>query len=252
VKHVPKCLANKKISLGVAIMAIITLAIVIGGIGPNFAEAHTASYSATLPTMSLTIIGRDGTTKLLNSSDIGSLSNVTGVGGGLNQLGNIINYANWTGVPFKVLCDQIGGIEKGDFVKVTASDSYSTNFTYDQVVNGSFVAYDPATMNNVTNPPPLAPIIAYYKNFTNVSDKGPLRVAIVGSQGYITDSTLWEYEVVKFQILPNQVPEFTSVFILPLLAVLATLVIAQKIHRTRHCPKKVPSNKYCDTIRIGV
>lgn len=242
----PRCLVNKKAGLVVAIMAIIIVAMVIGWVGPNFAEAHAALCSATLPPMSLTAIGRDGTTKLLNSSDIGSLSNVTGVGGGLNQMGNIINYANWTGVPFRVLCDQIGGIEKGDIVKVTASDSYSINFTYDQVVNGSFVTYDQATMNNVTNPLPLTPIIAYYRNMANISDKGPLRVAIVGSQGYITDSSLWEYEVVKFQILPNQVPEFTSVFILPLLAILVTLVFAQKIHRTGHCPKKVPSTKYCD------
>jgi len=238
---------DRKASLVVSIILITIFAIAFGWSSPNLAKASVTLSSANLPTMSLTLIGRDGTIRLLHSTDIAGLLNITGVGGALNSVENVINYANWTGVPFKVLCDKAGGIEKGDVVNLTASDNYSITFTYDQVMNGSFVAYDPVTKNNITNPPPLTPIIAYYKNFANISDKGPLRVAIVGAQGYLTDSILWEYEIVKFQIVPGQVPEFPGPLILPLLVMLATLAIVPRARYHRKLLEKRSSREGGDT-----
>ena len=34
-------------------------------------------------------------------------------------------------------------------VAVTAEDGYSMTFSYDQVINGNFIAYDPATGNEL-------------------------------------------------------------------------------------------------------
>ena len=36
-------------------------------------------------------------------------------------------------------------------VAVTAEDGYSMTFSYDQVMNGNFIAYDPATGNEMPN-----------------------------------------------------------------------------------------------------
>jgi DMSO/TMAO reductase YedYZ molybdopterin-dependent catalytic subunit len=46
-------------------------------------------------------------------------------------------------------------------------------------------------------------ILAYYKNGANLtSDEGPLRLAIIGSEGLLTDGSLWTKMVTKLVIQP--------------------------------------------------
>jgi hypothetical protein len=83
------------------------------------------------------------------------------------------------------------------------------NFTYSQV-NGDFPTYN---KTGYPAPPtePIAPIVAYCRNDQNISSGGPLRSAIVGNEGLITDSKYWVQNVVRLQILWIHDVEIASV-----------------------------------------
>jgi DMSO/TMAO reductase YedYZ molybdopterin-dependent catalytic subunit len=197
------------------------------------AEAKTSV--AGLPSMSLTIVGPDGTQEVLNETDIGNLASCRGYGGYENSLGFLKGLGNYTGVPLSTLCDLVGGLTNASTVKVTASDNYSKDFTFDEVMNGNFTTFDPATAMEVPHFQPLVPIVAYYFNDTNIgSSDGPLRLAIVGSEGLATNSSYWVKWVEKVEVVDVAVPEFPSSTVLPLL-VLATSAVASsfKFRRKR-------------------
>jgi hypothetical protein len=178
--------------------------------------------------MNLTLVAANGTQLVLNSTRIGSLPSYTAFGGFKNVLGNIKDLGNYTGVPLTTLCSLVGGVNTSQCLLVKASDNYTVLFSYAQV-NGDFVAYNSTTGNVVQNPPPLTPILAYYKNDANLSydDGGPLKIAIVGPEGLVTNSTLWVKWVVRVDIL--RYDDIAVTAITPSKTVLAGLV------KTRTC-----------------
>ena len=190
---------------------------------------------AELPSMSLTVVGADGTQVVLNETDIGNLASYRAYGGFKNSLGFLKGLGNYTGVPLSMLCDLVGGLTSTSIVNVTASD-YSKAFSFDEVVNGNFTTFSPATTEEVPHSKPLVPIVAYYFNDANIgsSDGGPLRLAIVGSEGLATNSTYWVKWVVRVEVVDFAVPEFQPSMVLPLL-ILATLAAALslKVRRQR-------------------
>ena len=183
--------------------------------------------------MNLTLVAANGTQLVLNASDIANLPPHSGDGGFKKQTGNITNLGNYTGVPLVTLCKLVGGINSGESLRITASDSYSQNFTYSQV-NGDFVTYDNVTGGEVNHTQSLTPILAYYFNGENVSD-GPLRLAIVGPEGLVTDAPFWVRLVVKLEILSSGVPEFSTAIIMGVFmtATLATAVSARATIKKR-------------------
>jgi hypothetical protein len=183
--------------------------------------------------MSLTVIGLNGTTVVLNSTDIASLPSVTGEGG--TSPGVVDNY---TGVPVTTLCNMVGGINNDSVVKITGSDNYSQTFTYDQIVNGNFTAYDPVT-GNVTQPKePLSMIIAYYKDDANLTTQGPLMVAIIGPEGLGTIAKLWVWYTVEIQVLnASAIPEFQPFSLMVFILAIASTVIIFSKKRCRNSVK---------------
>ena len=57
-------------------------------------------------------------------------------------------------------------------------------FSYDQVMNGDFIAYDPATGNELPTHDPLTAMIAYARagQPLNSTEEGVLRLVVVGSK----------------------------------------------------------------------
>jgi DMSO/TMAO reductase YedYZ molybdopterin-dependent catalytic subunit len=132
----------------------------------------------------------------------------------------------YTGVSFNTLCDLVGGLTSASIVNVTASDGYSSIFTFDEVMNGNFTTYD-SSGEEVSHSQPLIPIAAYYFNDANISESsgGPLRLAIVGPEGLVTNSTLWVKWIVRVEVIDEAVPEFPSPIVLSLL-LFATSAVA--------------------------
>jgi DMSO/TMAO reductase YedYZ molybdopterin-dependent catalytic subunit len=64
---------------------------------------------------------------------------------------------------------------------LTAEDGYSMTFSYDQVMNGAFTAYDPATGSELPEHDPLTAIIAYSRGGQPLdpTEDGALRLEVV-------------------------------------------------------------------------
>jgi hypothetical protein len=194
----------------------------LGFQSPRFAGANT-SFTEPQP-MSLTIVGANGTL-VLNETDVAGLPSYRGYGGFKNQLGIVKGLGNYTGVSLDTLCSLVGGLTRTSIVNVSASDGYSSIFTFDKLVNGNFTTYN-SNGEEVSHSQPLVPIVAYYFNDANISESsgGPLRLAIVGPEGLVTNSTCWVKWVVRVEIIEEITPEFPSLVVLFLLLFATSMV----------------------------
>jgi DMSO/TMAO reductase YedYZ molybdopterin-dependent catalytic subunit len=69
------------------------------------------------------------------------------------------------------------------------------------VMGQDLVTFDPATGDEVNRTKPLTTVLAYYMNGMNLtSDEGPLRLAILGTEGLLTEGHWWIKNVVKVEI----------------------------------------------------
>jgi hypothetical protein len=160
--------------------------------------------SINLQPMNLTIVGLNGTQRVLTSAEIGILPSFEGKGGYKTSAGSLRGIGNYTGVTLVSLCNLVGGITDACGLRVTASDGYSMVYTYDQVMGQGLVTFDPATGDETNHTQPLTTVLAYYKDGLNLtSDEGPLRLAILGSEGVLTEGHWWIKYVMKIEIRSN-------------------------------------------------
>jgi hypothetical protein len=152
--------------------------------------------------ITLTITGIGGTQVTLTGADIASLPSITAAGG-YNSHGTIKGVGNYTGITVLSLCNMVGGLPNGNcFVRITGSDTYTKEFTYEQLVNGtSFGCYDPVTYNETTATQPLTLLVAYACDGQPLpSGQGPLKLTIVGPEGMLTISSLWVKDTAQIDI----------------------------------------------------
>jgi hypothetical protein len=224
---------NHRFSVLLLFFSLLTIAF-LNFQSAGFAEAKTNSVG--LPSMNLTIIGASGT-QILHETDIGNMANLTAAGGRIKQApGGTEGLGNYTGVPINAFCNLVGGLHPGQTLRVTAKDNYTMNFTYAQI-NGGFPTYN-STRAYVNYSKPLTTILAYYFNGANLTSGGPLRFAIVGSDGLYTNSSYWVKYVVKMEVLGVPIPEFPSLLVLPLfIFVTSVATFGLKACRRRTCAK---------------
>jgi hypothetical protein len=154
-----------------------------------------------IPHIELTLVASNGTQITLFSNDLLELSSYTADGGTRSSSGKLSNYGTYTGVPILTLCNLVGGVTSSNTVRVTAADTYTTTYTYNQVNGQDITAYD-SDGNQVTPTQPLTMIVAYYLNGTAIqADPGPLRTITVGPEGYYTTGSYSAKMVVKIEIL---------------------------------------------------
>lgn len=142
---------------------------------------------ATLPV--LEIIGPSGT-KTLTMEELKALPATEGYAGIKSSTGKITPPITMKGVALKDLAEFIGGMDETTGFNVMAEDGYSITFSYDQIQNGSFIAYDPATGAELKTDVDLIAIVAYEadgKPFDAKQD-GAVRLAIVSPElNQVTD-----------------------------------------------------------------
>ncbi|HVO36788.1 MAG TPA: CARDB domain-containing protein [Candidatus Acidoferrum sp.] len=153
-----------------------------------------------LQSMNLTVVALNGTELTLNETTISNLPALRAVGASRNQLGIVKNLGNYTGPSLNTFCNLAGGLSNDNALRVTAPDNYTKTFSYEEV-NGAFTTYDNVTGQPVQHNQSLTPILAYHFNDANLSlSDGPLRIAIIGSEGLATSSNYWVKQVVKLEI----------------------------------------------------
>lgn len=123
-------------------------------------------------------------------ADLEKLPVSQGMAGMKSSTGKITPPMLFTGISLKDLAEIAGGIDESMGVNLVASDGYSISYSYDQIMNGTYIAYDPATGDELRNPVALDAILAYKQEgepLDTVQD-GNLRVAIISEDGnQVTD-----------------------------------------------------------------
>ena len=148
--------------------------------GPKPTEAPVS----TEPTGTvLALVGPNGG-HALSMADLKALPVTEGQGGIKSSTGQITIPTQFKGVALKDLVAVLSStFDSSMGVTITAEDGYSMTFSYDQIMNGTFIAYDPAAGNEMTTHDPLTAIIAYEHDGKplNTAEEGTLRLVVISS-----------------------------------------------------------------------
>ncbi len=159
---------------------------------PTAVPTEVPTLEPTVEVVQLPILELVTPTETLNLTlaDIEKLPATTGMAGIKSSTGKITPPMLFTGVSLKDLADLAGGIDESMGINLVASDGYSISYSYDQIMNGSYIAYDPATGDEMRNPPPLNAILAYQVEGhpLDTQQDGDLRLVIISEDpNQVTD-----------------------------------------------------------------
>ena len=199
---------EKKGKLNTKLLAAIVIIIVVvsaSAVAAQYALTKPSTNSS-LPAMTLTLVGSDGTTKTLTETDIAALQAY--IGQGVSRSGGKVGtIATYTGIQVTDLLALVGGMSAGQTLTVTAQDAYTNTYNFNQVVNGQdFNTYD-AEGNATTATQPLRLVVIYYREGVALgSDEGPLKIGVLSSEGLATDGNKWAKMAVKLTVNPAATP----------------------------------------------
>jgi hypothetical protein len=203
---------EKKGKLNTKLLAAIIIIIVVVSVSAVAAQYALTkpSTNSSLPAMTLTLVGSDGTTKTLTETDIAALQAYTarGVSRSGGKVGTIATY---TGVQVTDLLVLVGGMSAGQTLTVTAKDAYTNTYNYNQVVNGQDFHTYTADGTATTATQPLKLVVIYFREGVALgSDEGPLKMGVLSSEGLATDGNQWVKMAVKLTVNPTATPAPTT------------------------------------------
>lgn len=153
--------------------------------------------------MSLTLVVQGETvSRTITLAELKALPVTEGWAGTKSSTGKISSPAYFKGVSVKDLCELIGAFDDTMAANIVAKDGYAMTMSYDQLVNGTFTTFDPATGDEVTRDDKLTMIVAYERDGQPIPEEsdGTLRVCIVSAnKNQVTDghwAVKWVREVV--------------------------------------------------------
>ena len=116
--------------------------------------------------------------------DLKALPVTEGYAGIKSSTGKITPPVMVKGVALKDLAELIGGMDETKGFNVVAEDGYSITYSNDQIQNGTFIAYDPATGEELKNPVELTAALIYEADGKplDIKQDGILRLAIVSKE----------------------------------------------------------------------
>ena len=169
--------------------AILLIGMLVGCVQP--APTSTPLPPA-LSASILDVIGPDGSTSF-SLADLKALPATEGQGGTKCVCGTITPPELYKGVALKDLVAVIGGFDESMGVNVLAQDGYSRAFSHDQVMTGSFTAYDPDTGDELKSHDPLTAILVYERDGQplDAENDGTLRLLIVSAKNNQITDALW-------------------------------------------------------------
>ena len=131
----------------------------------------------------LEIIGLDETVSL-SMAEVQALSAPEGWGGTVSSAGVITPPQQLKGVNITDLLELVGGLQPGMGVNVVAKDGYGMTISYNQIMQGDYITYDPGTGDENDIEGSLQTIVAYQRDGEPISadDDGPLRLFIISEK----------------------------------------------------------------------
>lgn len=160
----------------------------------------------------LTLVGMDGEISL-TLQDLMAMEVLEGQAGIKSSTGKITPPATYKGVSLNSLIEKMGEIDPTMGVNVVAEDGYGLAFSYDQITNGTFIAYDPATGDELRNPVPLTAILAYERDgeLLDSREDGVLRVMIISEKNNQVTDGHWSIKWVSRLELNSLVQDWNVV-----------------------------------------
>jgi DMSO/TMAO reductase YedYZ molybdopterin-dependent catalytic subunit len=168
------------------------------------ASTITATPEPTAGKVVLTIIGPEGE-KAFTMVDLMQLPVTEGQAGIKSSTGRITIPSLFKGVSMLDLVALVGGLGEDMGVNVVAEDGYAMTFSLDQLTQGNFIAYDPATGEEKKIEDKLQVILAYERDgqpLTPESD-GTLRLVIISPKNNQVTDGHWSVKWVnKIEVKP--------------------------------------------------
>lgn len=117
-------------------------------------------------------------------SQLKQLPSREGFAGIKSSTGKITLPEVFTGAMIQDLVSGVGKLDDTMGVEIEATDGYTMTFSFNQIENGDFIAYDPGTGNETQSAGTLTPVIAYARNGEPLDEKsdGVLRLAIISEK----------------------------------------------------------------------
>jgi DMSO/TMAO reductase YedYZ molybdopterin-dependent catalytic subunit len=172
------------------------LFLALSACGPKTTETPVSSETSGTV---LALAGPNGG-HVFNMAQLKALPVTEGQGGIKSSTGKITIPEPFKGVALKDLVTALGvPFDSSMGVVITAEDGYSMTFSFDQVMNGAFTAYDPAMGNEMSTHDPLTAIIAYEHNGKplNTAEEGTLRLVIVSATNHQVVDGHWSVKWVN-------------------------------------------------------
>jgi len=167
-----------------ALAGVVMAAGLVAVLGACGGSSGTQTPAQASPTVSpsgpvvLTLVGEKGQ-KTFTLNQLEALPAYTGYAGIKSSTGVIQLPAKYTGVRLSDLTDLVGGISKANGVTLVAKDGYGMTFSYAQIMDHAFTAYDPATGAEQTPSKDLTVVVAYAREGKPLGvDYGPLRLMV--------------------------------------------------------------------------
>jgi hypothetical protein len=161
------------------------LALCLAACAPAATEVPVSPTDTAVPPSPVVfeLVGPNGS-QSFTMEQLQALPATEGQGGFISSTGKIFVPVLYRGVALKDLAPLLGiELDESMGLTLTAEDGYSMTFSYDQVMNGAFTAYDPATGSELTEHDPLTAIIAYSRDGAPLDPKedGALRIEVVSA-----------------------------------------------------------------------
>jgi DMSO/TMAO reductase YedYZ molybdopterin-dependent catalytic subunit len=143
-------------------LGLVALAAACGGSSGGQASPAVQASPSVSPSgpVVLTLVGETGQ-KQFTIDQLQALPAYSGYAGIKSSTGVITLPAEYTGVRLSDLTALVGGISRANGVTLVAKDGYGMTFSYAQIMEHAFTAYDPATGAEQTPSKDLTVVIAY-------------------------------------------------------------------------------------------
>jgi DMSO/TMAO reductase YedYZ molybdopterin-dependent catalytic subunit len=168
---------------------------------PAATTAPAASEASAAPVLEIVSATE---TKAFSLADLQAMPATEGFAGIKSSTGKITPPVKFKGVALVDLA-KLAGMDETSGLNIVAEDGYSMTFSYDQIMKGTFVAYDPATGDELKNPVTLTAMLAYEMDGKALNPKqdGTLRLAVVSDKlNQVTDGHWAVKWVNKLEIKP--------------------------------------------------
>ena len=130
--------------------------------------------------------------------DLKSMPSISGYGGYVKKNNVTVGPNLYRGVPLEYILQEFS-LPENYSITVIASDGYEKDYSIDMIRGKVDIYNESGNYIGVGN---LTMILAYEKDGSALGeDEGPLRVAFVSEEGYLTLSNLWIRNVVSIEIV---------------------------------------------------